>query len=264
MNKIAEMIKLKEQLEGVNEAVLAKVPGADSQVLYFISDLMTCAACTEDEYEVVRSTFRAGYCWHFAHMLKNTFGRGEVCWAAPFAHFVWVDENGIPYDAEGVNDGEQAYNIPEEYVDDMLDDFRHIPGRDCNAPKERILGAIRAYEDDGGLEHKDLSYYGFPELSEEKPSLRAREVNFHASGTVTTFRYLVVAESRQKAETLFTEHVSELPRIGYFWKSAMRSAKVYGAGGYVSWKDVGPADRPEGVYELKPYRHGEASDHLND
>lgn len=103
--------------------------------------------------------FHAGYCWHFATILKNVFKRGEVCWAAPFGHFVWVDDNGVPYDVEGVNFGEQDYHIPESYLGDALKDFTHIPGEVYNISKEQIIAIIRKYEYDNNLPYKDYTEF---------------------------------------------------------------------------------------------------------
>jgi hypothetical protein len=81
--------------------------------------------------EPLRGLFRAGYCWHFSHMLQNTFGRGTVCLAAPFSHFVWKDEDGQVYDCEGVYYGEAFYFIPETYIPEAyVQGFKHIPGDD--------------------------------------------------------------------------------------------------------------------------------------
>lgn len=148
---------LKDKLMLQNCRVCQAHPDADRKVLGFITELCTHMAADEDAHEVIRSTFRAGYCWHFAHLLKATFGRGEVCWAAPFGHFVWVDENGVPYDVEGLNMGEQDYNIPERYLGGFIKDFTRIPGEACPcASKEQIIGVIRRYEDDNNLPHKDI------------------------------------------------------------------------------------------------------------
>ena len=38
--------------------------------------------------EEIRNLFMTGYCYHFAHILKATFERGEVCMCFPFGHFV--------------------------------------------------------------------------------------------------------------------------------------------------------------------------------
>lgn len=150
---------LKEDLETWNRRTKERFPDVDSQVLQFITDMVSCAAKNGDEYEVVRSMFHAGYCWHFATMLKNTFKRGEVCWAAPLGHFVWVDDNGVPYDVEGANFGEQDYHIPESYLGDALKDFMHIPGETYSISKEEIVDIIRKYEDDNNLPHKDYTEF---------------------------------------------------------------------------------------------------------
>lgn len=132
-------------------------PDADPKVLQFISNLVSHVADDDSTYEVIRSTFRAGYCWHFAHILETAFGRGEVCWAAPYGHFVWVDDNGIAYDVEGLNQGEQYYNIPEEYLGGYTTDFKHVPGDLISEiTNDEIIRIIRKYEDDNGLEHQDI------------------------------------------------------------------------------------------------------------
>ena len=150
-----------EKMQEDDRRTKKNVPDADMSVLEFITDLTCCAAVCEDQYEIVRSTFRAGYCYYFAHLLKQAFNRGKVCLAAPFGHFVWVDENGVAYDVEGVNFGEQIYNIPESYMsENMIKEFKHIPGEKIKATTgAEIIEMIRKYEDDKGLPHQDLSYY---------------------------------------------------------------------------------------------------------
>lgn len=144
-------MKLKKEMENS----LKTFPGANRQVLQFIIDLATCAVSTEPEYEAIRCTFRAGYCWHFATLLKATFKRGTVCWAAPFGHFVWLDDNGVVYDVEGVYCGEYVYFIPESYLGDMLNDFLHIPYVSYNAMEDEIMDIIHKYEKDQGIPSQD-------------------------------------------------------------------------------------------------------------
>lgn len=149
-----------ELLEKRNRELCMNHPEADPNVLQFITELTCCATTNEDQWEIIRSTFMAGYCYHFAHMLKHAFKRGEVCIAAPFGHCVWVDENGTAYDAEGMNFGEQVYNIPESYLGDAIKDFTHIPGEMVPPLTQKdIVGIIRKYEADNGLPKADLSYY---------------------------------------------------------------------------------------------------------
>lgn len=67
-------------------------------------------------YDTIHNLFRSGYCWHFAVMLQAVFERGKICWAAPFAHVVWVDNDSLPYDIEGLYSGEAYWFIPMEYL----------------------------------------------------------------------------------------------------------------------------------------------------
>lgn len=148
-------MELQQQFEEYIQRITRSIPGADEQVLKFIMDFSTCTANTEEQYEIIRSLFRAGYCWHFAHLLKTTFGKGEVCVAAPFGHFVWKDDNDVTYDIEGVYCGEAFYFIPESYLGDALQDFMHIPGVNHNANEDEIMGIIHQYEDDNNLPHDE-------------------------------------------------------------------------------------------------------------
>ena len=93
-----------------------------------------------------RELFMCGYCWHFAHMLQTTFDRGEVCLCYPFGHFVWIDEDEIPYDAEGIRVGhEETYYIPEKYLKNAIDDFKHIPNISHNTTKKEIEEILNNY-----------------------------------------------------------------------------------------------------------------------
>lgn len=126
-------------------------PEANETVLGFIYDFVWRKAASEEEYEMIRSLFMDGYCYYFATMLKTAFNRGEICWCAPFGHFVWVDDNGVPYDIEGVSTAEAEYYIPEEYVAEGLDDFKHVPGKSFGATKAYIGKAIERYKKDRGI-----------------------------------------------------------------------------------------------------------------
>lgn len=119
----------------------------------FIDQFMRRAVASDNysdhSCELFRMHFRAGYCWHFAHILKAVFNRGEVCWTAPFGHMVWRDEDGTPYDIEGVYDGEAMYLIPEKYVSEYLHEFKHIHGMDntTNKPstKQDLMHIVKKY-----------------------------------------------------------------------------------------------------------------------
>lgn len=124
-------------------------PNANKNVLQFIADFLYHGVpdlSLEDSAESIRSTFRAGYCYYFAIILKEAFGRGHICWAAPFSHIVWVDINGVPYDIEGVNCSECDYYIPIEYLGDSISSFKHIPGIKESVEEANVI--IRRFEAD--------------------------------------------------------------------------------------------------------------------
>lgn len=127
--------------------------GMTNQVLKFIGDFAGYDKLPEYDWEVIRKKFRAGYCYYFAHMLRNAFDRGEVCWAAPFSHIVWVDTDGTPYDIEGEYKGEAFYFISEGLIElyhdlgltnTSMNEFKHI-GHDYHSTKEDLIDLMRKY-----------------------------------------------------------------------------------------------------------------------
>lgn len=103
-------------------------PKADEQVLQFVYDFRTMQK-SEAAEDAIYTQFESGYCYYFAHMLKLAFKRGEVCWAAPYGHMVWVDDDGIPYDIFGVKD------------------FRHVPGVVNNTTDQKIAQMVLDWHD---------------------------------------------------------------------------------------------------------------------
>lgn len=90
--------------------------------------------------------FQNGLCYHFAHMLKANFDRGEICWAAPLGHIVWRDDNGLVYDSEGIYTGSAEYIIPIAYIQDHIEDFTHFTEKKSSgATEEFIQNAIKRY-----------------------------------------------------------------------------------------------------------------------
>lgn len=124
---------------------------ANPVVLEFIFEFLYHNCTTEKEVEATRLKFMAGYCYYFAIMLKSAFERGSICWTAPFGHIVWVDNDGIPYDIEGVSTSEAEYYIPISYIQEGLKDFKHIPEEEFNASENYINKAILQYKKDNNL-----------------------------------------------------------------------------------------------------------------
>lgn len=117
-------------------------PEVDLQILQFIADFVYHAD-NQSTYHL----FSQGYCYHFALILKNTFNKGEICWVAPFAHFIWL-YNDIPYDINGIYDGESKTFIPEKYLGHAINDFKRIPGIIHNAQQNGINKIIKKYLND--------------------------------------------------------------------------------------------------------------------
>lgn len=108
--------------------------------------------------------YRSGYCWHFAHTLQTVFDRGEVCWAAPFGHMVWLDDDGTPYDIEGKYQGEYFYLIPESYLLPYRHELMHIRGIQPSAfpvsSKEDLIAIVKQYcHDTGETYDPDIEKY---------------------------------------------------------------------------------------------------------
>lgn len=120
-----------------------RYPKSDEQVLTFIATFLTAAGT--EQAEVLRKTFRAGYCYYFALMLRDAFPDGIICWAAPFGHIVYVKDQ-IPYDIEGVYEGDAEMFIPIRRLGDAINDFRHIEGTSYNITDQEIAKIMLEWE----------------------------------------------------------------------------------------------------------------------
>ena len=119
----------------------------DQTVLQFIKNIVTSVPKSGSE-DVIYDLFHAGYCYYFALALKEAFGRGQICWCAPYGHICWQDENGVGYDIGGICDSECDFYIPVSYIKEGLLDFLHIPGKVFNASQEYIDNAIEMFKKD--------------------------------------------------------------------------------------------------------------------
>lgn len=124
------------------------------QVLSFINSFCSDAgqrisACDpRDVIDGISSFYRAGWCYYFATILKTAFGRGKVCWMAPFSHVAWEDTDGTVYDVEGIYVGEAFYAIPEEYCGLHMLGFLHSPAypeKNHYSSKEELIGIVKSY-----------------------------------------------------------------------------------------------------------------------
>lgn len=127
-----------------------------NDVEQFIENFVTHLGDDVNQMESVRALFHAGYCWHFAHMLQCTFNRGSVVWAAPFGHICFKDINGIIYDIEGRRDvkgDETYYYIPESYLKDAINDFKHV-GTPHGTTAKELIEICKSYCLDTGVTYE--------------------------------------------------------------------------------------------------------------
>lgn len=136
-------IFVRDKKQFVNTQVKA---GADRAVAGFIANFLLHER--PENTECVRALFRSGYCYYFAHMLRTAFNRGTVCWAAPFGHIVWLDDDETPYDVEGLYFGEATDFVPERYLGDAVLDFKHVPGRKYGASRKDLGKILKYYRAD--------------------------------------------------------------------------------------------------------------------
>lgn len=111
----------------------------EDQIIEFINNFLYHQN-NEESAEIIRKQFRAGYCWHFANILKDTFHRGIIEWVAPFGHIVWYDTiTKKYYDIEGEYNPKTTdvhYMIPVSYLGEAVRGFMHIPN---DGHKEKMM-----------------------------------------------------------------------------------------------------------------------------
>lgn len=117
-----------------------KVP--QDYILEYIEDFVNNSDSTNTIH-----LFTNGYCYAFAQILQATFGNGEICWVAPYSHIVWVYDN-IPYDINGIYQGESTMFIPESYLGESITGFKHLPGYLDTTTKDDIDKIINTYLND--------------------------------------------------------------------------------------------------------------------
>ena len=110
------------------------------EVAQFIDQFLTLFnTLDENGIDTVAKVFSQGYCYYFAIMLKEAFNRGEVCMTIDHTHVVWVDDDNVAYDINGIfnwyPDTCSKYNfwngelIPVEKIPNYIDSFKHIPNK---------------------------------------------------------------------------------------------------------------------------------------
>ena len=120
----------------------------DKKVMDFIVNFATLFGMLHpDETKAIDKVFSNGYCYYFAHILKEAFGCGEIYMTANDAHIVWMYKN-IAYDIHGVfnkyprsaNNGNFYHGelIPIAMLPNYMDSFKHVvPGTTKKGMAER-------------------------------------------------------------------------------------------------------------------------------
>ncbi len=88
------------------------------------------------------------------------------------------------------------------------------------------------------------------------------KVTWYANGYIGSYRYLVVAETLDKAKDLIEEFVKD-KKLHHSWEDAKKGMENHHSG-YIAWKEMGPSDKPEGCYDLGFDAWNCGSDHLRD
>lgn len=99
---------------------------ADPDVIRFIADILYHKPyATNSTYQL----FQTGYCYYFARMLQDAFGRGELMWHVKRDHIVWQDTDGTLYDSGGIYRVEDRKElIPVKQMGKTkLAEFKHVP-----------------------------------------------------------------------------------------------------------------------------------------
>ena len=97
-------------------------------VVHFIANFMYNTGANPEDIFIL---FKGGYCYYFAKILETAFG-GTIVWEPDAGHILWMDENQILYDIEGVRD------------DIILKDIRSLDDLEAEA-KRLNTGGIQAY-----------------------------------------------------------------------------------------------------------------------
>lgn len=130
-------------------------------VIRFINQFKTLFnELTIEETGVIEKVFTNGYCYYFAIMLKDVFNRGEVCMTYDHKHVVWIDDDNVAYDINGMfgwypdtANKDNYWNgelIPVEKIPNYISSFKHIPDK----PGTDKTGMLEFYNVKKDIENK--------------------------------------------------------------------------------------------------------------
>lgn len=110
-----------------------------SEVMSFIDEFYNRRGANSDcDKKSLEKQFYNGYCFYFAHILKAAFNRGCVCCIVDGSHVIWLDDDNVGYDCQGVYNQYHGnrfnfWNKCLVHIDDMpqnyLTTYKHIPSQ---------------------------------------------------------------------------------------------------------------------------------------
>lgn len=210
---------LKEKIKTYVEETLQYKPNADKVLLEFITEFRLSGGLLEAEEEAIRMAFRAGYCYYFAVMLKTAFPEGEICWAAPFGHIIFLYHN-IPYDIEGVYWGEADEFIPIYWLKDGILDFMHIPGKEYNMTEQEIAKIICEYREykEAKLTEDKARNAGYIKTDDYQFRKKLEDQVYHMIGVVEAKDdYIIYADTVDLHDYTDQEKMNIVNTYGYTW-----------------------------------------------
>lgn len=175
--------------EWINGFTTGRYKKADKDVIEFIANILYHNN-KETGSNAIYNLFSCGYCYYFAIMLKDAFGRGEVCWHRNHGHIVWLDETDIAYDIGGVfedyNDGDL---LPiDDSLGEMICDFKHN-GQKFNMHSEEFSNWASFYK----MNDYEAATLIYMEISEDEIN-----DNISVAGNVLLYWYKHERELSQK------------------------------------------------------------------
>lgn len=212
-----EILKLKVK-EYVEDALQCQ-PKADKKIIQFITEFRLAGGLSETEEEAIRMAFRCGYCYYFAVMLKTAFPDGEICWAAPFGHIVFVYQN-IPYDIEGVYWGEEEEFIPICWLKDGILDFMHIPEKAYNMTEQEIAKIICMYREykETKLMEETARNAGYTKTDDYQFRKKLNDQEYHMIGVIEAQDgYMIYAGTVDLSDYDEQEKIDIMEIYGYSW-----------------------------------------------
>lgn len=125
---------------------IKRYDGCDKEVLYFIGSVRYHKGGKYEE--AIDSLFISGYCYYFALMLKEAFGRGMICNNGR-SHIVWLDgtnqNTDVAYDITGVYTDYEVL-IPVKAMGETILDFMHVPGLVHNTTDKEVAELINRFK----------------------------------------------------------------------------------------------------------------------